>query len=201
MMCRFYVYLGAGKSSLFQGLFRLVDRSCIEGEIIIDGIDISRIPLSHLRSRLSVIPQQPILFVGTLRYNLDPFNQYSDEQCWEALEAVQLKEMARMHQAGLLLPVAESGNNLSVGQCQLICVARAILKQSKILLIDEATANVDERTDRLLQAVITEKFKDRTVLTIAHRLNTISTSDRLLVMEDGKASNFDTPDKILPSSQ
>ncbi|CAF4087720.1 unnamed protein product [Rotaria magnacalcarata] len=192
---------GAGKSSLFQGLFRLVDRSCIEGEIIIDGIDISRIPLSHLRSRLSVIPQQPILFVGTLRYNLDPFNQYSDEQCWEALEAVQLKEMARMHQAGLLLPVAESGNNLSVGQCQLICVARAILKQSKILLIDEATANVDERTDRLLQAVITEKFKDRTVLTIAHRLNTISTSDRLLVMEDGKASNFDTPDKILPSSQ
>ncbi|CAF3544415.1 unnamed protein product [Rotaria socialis] len=200
-MCRFYVYLGAGKSSLFQGLFRLVDRSCIEGEIIIDGIDISRIPLSHLRSRLSVIPQQPILFVGTLRYNLDPFNQYSDEQCWEALEAVQLKEMARMHQAGLLLPVAESGNNLSVGQCQLICVARAILKQSKILLIDEATANVDERTDRLLQAVITEKFKDRTVLTIAHRLNTISTSDRLLVMEDGKASNFDTPDKILPSSQ
>jgi ABC-type multidrug transport system fused ATPase/permease subunit len=193
--------LGAGKSSLFQSIFRLVDRSTIDGEIFIDDIDISRITLNHLRSHISVIPQQPVLFSGTLRYNLDPFNHYSDEQCWKALEAVQLKEMAFKQEAGLLLPVAESGSNLSVGQCQLICVARAILKQSKILLIDEATANVDQETDRLLQAVIAEKFRDRTVLTIAHRLNTVAGSDRLLVLNNGIVANFDRCENILPQYQ
>jgi ABC-type multidrug transport system fused ATPase/permease subunit len=189
--------IGAGKSSLFKGIFRFAHPSNIEGEILIDDVAISRITLNHLRSHLSVIPQEPILFSGTLRYNLDPFSHYSDEQCWMALEDVQLKQLVTNHSAGLLMPIAESGNNLSVGQCQLICIARAILKKSKILLIDEATANVDQKTDELIQAVIADKFRDRTILTIAHRLNTVAKSDRILVLDKGMIVNYDTPMNIL----
>ncbi|CAF2981984.1 unnamed protein product, partial [Rotaria sp. Silwood2] len=184
---------GAGKSSLFNGLFRFIDRSNADGEILIDDIDISRIPLNYLRSRLCVIPQQLILFSDTLRYNLDPFNQYSDEQCWMALEDVQLKNFVSKNPAGLLMPIAESGNNLSTGQCQLICIARGILKKSKFLLIDEATANIDSETDELIQEIIAKKFEDRTVLTIAHRLNTVTKSDRILVLAEGVIINFDIP--------
>ena len=141
-------YIGAGKSSLFNSLLRLIPSSNVEGEILIDDIDISRIPLDYLRSQLCVIPQQPMLFSGTLRYNLDPFNHYSDEQCVMALQDVQLTQFISNDSAGLLMPIAESGNNLSAGQSQLICIARAILKKCKILLIDEATANLDEDTDK-----------------------------------------------------
>jgi ABC-type multidrug transport system fused ATPase/permease subunit len=193
--------VGAGKSSLFKGIFRFAHPSNIEGEILIDDVAISRITLNHLRSHLSVIPQEPILFSGTLRYNLDPFSHYSDEQCWMALEDVQLKQLVTNHSAGLLMPIAESGNNLSVGQCQLICIARAILKKSKILLIDEATANVDKKTDELIQAVIADKFRDRTILTIAHRLNTVMNSDRILVLDKGMIVNYDTPMNILRDYQ
>jgi ABC-type multidrug transport system fused ATPase/permease subunit len=193
--------IGAGKSSLFKGIFRFAHPSNIEGEILIDDVAISRITLNHLRSHLSVIPQEPILFSGTLRYNLDPFSHYSDEQCWMALEDVQLKQLVTNHSAGLLMPIAESGNNLSVGQCQLICIARAILKKSKILLIDEATANVDKKTDELIQAVIADKFRDRTILTIAHRLNTVMNSDRILVLDKGMIVNYDTPMNILRDYQ
>jgi ABC-type multidrug transport system fused ATPase/permease subunit len=191
------MFIGAGKSSLFQGLFRLVERSNIDGEILIDDIDISRITLNQLRSSLSIIPQMPVLFRGTLRYNLDPFEIYTDEQCLMALEAVQLKHRVQDHPDGLYFSVAESGSNLSVGECQLICVARAILKQSKILLIDEATANVDRETDALIQAVITEKFHDCTILTIAHRLNTVVKSDRIVVMEQGQVAKIDIAKNIL----
>ncbi|CAF4700322.1 unnamed protein product [Rotaria sp. Silwood1] len=190
---------GAGKSSLFKGILRFVNRSCVDGKIFIDGVDISRITLNHLRSHLSVIPQQPILFNGTLRYNLDPFNSYSDEQCWMALEDVQLKQFVSNHSAGLLMSISESGKTLSVGQCQLICIARAILKKSKIVLIDEATANVDQKTDDLIQTVLKDKFQDRTVLTIAHRLNTVAKYDRILVLDTGMIVNFDTPTNILQS--
>ncbi|CAF4720124.1 unnamed protein product [Rotaria sp. Silwood1] len=190
---------GAGKSSLFKGILRFVNRSCVDGKIFIDGVDISRITLNHLRSHLSVIPQQPILFNGTLRYNLDPFNSYSDEQCWMALEDVQLKQFVSNHSAGLLMSISESGKTLSVGQCQLICIARAILKKSKIVLIDEATANVDQKTDDLIQIVLKDKFQDRTVLTIAHRLNTVAKYDRILVLDTGMIVNFDTPTNILQS--
>ena len=176
---------------------RLVDRSSVGGVILIDDIDISRVTLSHLRSHLSVIPQQPVLFTGTIRYNLDPFDVHSDEQCWMALEDVQLKEMVSSHPKGLLMPVIESGSNFSVGQCQLICVARAILKPSRILLIDEATANVDEETDAFLQKIIAVKFRDRTVLTIAHRLNTVAACHRLLLLDRGIVIDFDVPEKVL----
>jgi ATP-binding cassette subfamily C (CFTR/MRP) protein 4 len=192
---------GAGKSSLFKGIFRFLPQSNIDGKILIDDIDISRITLNHLRSHLSIIPQQPILFSGTLRYNLDPFHHYSDEQCWSALEDVQLKQFVSQHSADLQMPIGESGNNLSVGQCQLICVARAILKKSKILLIDEATANVDEKTDEIIQEVFTNKFQDRTVLTIAHRLNTVAACDRIIVLDKGVIVNIDTPMNILQHYQ
>jgi ABC-type multidrug transport system fused ATPase/permease subunit len=192
---------GAGKSSIFKGIFRFIHRSNIDGEILIDDIDISRITLNHLRSHLSIIPQHPILFSESLRYNLDPFNHYSDEQCWMALEDVQLKQFVSNHSTGLLMPIAESGNNLSVGQCQLICIARAILKKSKILLIDEATANVDQKTDEIIQTVFTNKFQDRTVLTIAHRLSTLAQCDRIVVLDKGIIVDFDTPMNILQHYQ
>ncbi|CAF1649595.1 unnamed protein product [Adineta ricciae] len=187
----------AGKSSVFQGLLRLVNRSCIDGEILIDDVDIGRVTLKHLRSQISVIPQNPVLFSGTLRFNLDPLEIYTDEQCWKVLEIVRLKEMVFNHPQALHMPIAESGHNLSSGQCQLVCVSRALLRQSRILLIDEATANVDHETDEFLQTLIVDKIKDRTVLTIAHRLNTVRNNDRLLLLNDGKVVDFDVPDKVL----
>ncbi|CAF3807803.1 unnamed protein product [Rotaria sp. Silwood1] len=186
---------GAGKSSLIQALFRLVDQSTINGTILIDGIDIGRISLNYLRSHLSVIPQVPILFCGTLRYNIDPFEQFSNEECLAVLEAVQLKKLVQNHPDGLHLLVAESGTNLSAGERQLVCVARAILKRSKILLIDEATAHVDHATDMMIQEVIADKFRDRTILTIAHRLNTVANSDRILMLQQGEVAYFDVPSK------
>ena len=188
---------GAGKTSIFQSLFRFVDRSLTKGIILIDDIDISQIRLSCLRSHLSIIPQQPTLFTGTLRYNLDPLQQYTDEQCWTVLEAVQLKQMALNHSSGLYFPIAELGSNLSFGQRQLICVARAMLRQSKILLIDEATSNIDQETDRLIQEIIRDKYHDRTVLAIAHRLHTVSNYDRLIVLDHGKIINSGKPDDII----
>jgi ABC-type multidrug transport system fused ATPase/permease subunit len=192
----YFFRLGAGKSSLLQALFRLVDQSAVSGTILIDDVDIGRLSLDHLRSHLSVIPQMPILFCGTLRYNIDPFKQFSDEECLKALEDVQLKQLVRNHPDGLHLLVAESGTNLSAGERQLICVARAILKESRILLIDEATANVDHATDRMIQQVIADKFRDRTILTIAHRLNTVAKSDRILMLQQGEVTYFDVPANI-----
>ena len=174
----------------------MVDRSSITGHILIDGIDISQLSLDDLRSHISVIPQIPVLFCGTLRYNIDPFQQYSDEECLKALEAVQLRHLVTTHPEGLCRPIAESGGNLSAGESQLICVARAILKKSKILLIDEATANVDYATDKLIQLVITDKFRDRTVLTIAHRFDTILKNDRIVILQNGEVDKVDTPGNI-----
>ena len=188
---------GAGKSSLFKGVFRLIPRSNVEGQILLDDVDISRVTLKHLRSKLSVIPQQPILFSGTLRCNLDPLNHYSDDQCWMALEDVQLKQYVSEGSAGLLMPIIESGSNLSVGQCQLICIARAMLKKSKILLIDEATANVDKKTEEIIQEIMSSKLQDRTILSIAHRWNTVAQCDRILVVDNGNIVNFDTPMNVI----
>ncbi|CAF0833288.1 unnamed protein product [Rotaria sordida] len=171
-------HLGAGKSSLLQALFRLVDQSAINGTIFIDDIDIGRLSLDHLRSHLSVIPQVPILFCGTLRYNIDPFEQFSDEECLTALEAVQLKPLVCKHPDGLHMLLMESGTNLSAGERQL------------------ATANVDYTTDRMIQEVIADKFRDRTILTIAHRLNTIANSDRILMLQQGEVAYFDVPNNI-----
>ncbi|CAF4026024.1 unnamed protein product [Adineta steineri] len=190
---------GAGKSSLIQVLFRM--GILVNGQIEIDNIDISTIPLDDLRSRISIIPQDPVLFTGTIRNNLDQFNNYTDQQIWNALDQVQLKTLVNDTMSnGLDSLVSENGCNLSVGQKQLICLARAILKQTKILVIDEATANVDDATDELIQQAIRDKFKECTVLTIAHRLRTVIDSDRILVLSNGEVVEFDTPSSLLANS-
>jgi ATP-binding cassette subfamily C (CFTR/MRP) protein 4 len=187
---------GAGKSSIFQALFRLIDKSTTDGKILIDGIDINTISLNDLRSILNIIPQSPVLFSNTLRYNLDPFSHYTDEQLWDALEAVQLKTKINNLKDKLNIQIAEYGSNFSVGECQLMCVARAILKQSKILLIDEATAHVDTKTDELIQQILREKFTNQTILTIAHRLNTVMDSDKIVIMNDGIIAEYETPREL-----
>ncbi|CAF4354696.1 unnamed protein product [Rotaria socialis] len=187
---------GAGKSSFIQTLFRM--GTIVDGRILIDNIDIATLGLDDVRRRISIIPQDPVLFTGTMRSNLDPFGIYSDPEIWNALEQVQLKTLvADIMSNGLHSLVSESGSNLSVGQKQLVCLARAILKKSKILVIDEATANVDNATDELIQKAIRDKFKECTVLTVAHRLRSVIDSDRIMVLSDGKMVEFDAPEVLL----
>ncbi|KAK9461507.1 P-loop containing nucleoside triphosphate hydrolase protein [Lipomyces oligophaga] len=186
---------GAGKSSLTLSLFRLIEP--VEGHIDIDAVDTSLIGLSDLRHRLAIIPQDSQAFEGTIRDNLDPSLESTDAQLWEVLELSHLKEHVSRMPGGLDARVAEAGSNLSVGQRQLMSLARALLTPSKILVLDEATAAVDVETDKLLQETIRKEFKDRTILTIAHRLNTIIDSDKIIVLSAGKVAEFDSPHKLL----
>lgn len=189
---------GAGKSSLIAALFQLTET---EGSILIDGIDTKDLGLHDLRAKISIIPQEPVLFSGTMRKNLDPFDEYTDAVLWRALEDVELKEVVEDLVAGLESKVSEGGSNFSVGQRQLVCLARAIIRKNKILVLDEATANVDPQTDGLIQTTIRKKFADCTVLTIAHRLHTVMDSDKVLVMDAGKMVEFDQPFKLLQNKQ
>ncbi|KAL4089661.1 hypothetical protein QTP88_024660 [Uroleucon formosanum] len=188
---------GAGKSSFIGALFRL---ALNEGKIIIDGVDIHELELKDLRSQLSIIPQEPVLFSGTMRTNLDPFDEYPDHVLWNALDEVELKDFIEDLPDGLNSKMSASGSNFSVGQRQLVCLARAIVQQNKILILDEATANVDPITDKLIQNAIRKKFRFCTVLTIAHRLNTIMDSDKVLVMDFGKIIEFDHPYSLLKNT-
>ncbi|XP_025162191.1 multidrug resistance-associated protein 4 isoform X2 [Harpegnathos saltator] len=185
---------GAGKSSLISALLHMAK---LDGVIYIDNVNTKKIGLHDLRNKISIIPQEPVLFSATLRENLDPFNKFNDADLWTALEEVELKESMD----SLDHYVQQGGNNLSVGQRQLICLARAILQDNKILVLDEATANVDPMTDALIQNTIRKKFKACTVLTIAHRLNTIMDSDKVLVMDHGQAIEFDHPYILLQNDQ
>uniref|UniRef100_A0A8B9JU16 ATP-binding cassette sub-family C member 5 n=1 Tax=Astyanax mexicanus TaxID=7994 RepID=A0A8B9JU16_ASTMX len=186
---------GSGKSSLGVALFRLVELS--KGSIIIDGVNIAHVGLEALRSKLSVIPQEPVLFIGTVRSNLDPWGQYTDAQVWEALEKTHIKDMISQLPHSLDSEVTENGENFSVGERQLLCVARSLLRHSKILLLDEATAAIDTETDRLLQETIRSSFKGCTTLVIAHRLNTVLSCDRVLVLDQGQLLEFDSPSNLL----
>ncbi|XP_077294803.1 putative multidrug resistance-associated protein lethal(2)03659 [Arctopsyche grandis] len=185
---------GAGKTSIISALFRL---AYVEGTIDIDGVDTGEIGLHDLRSKLSIIPQEPVLFSGTMRKNLDPFDEYSDEILWEALEEVELKDAVTDLAGGLNSKMSEGGSNFSVGQRQLVCLARALIRKNRVLVLDEATANVDPQTDGLIQTTIRNKFADCTVLTIAHRLHTVMDSDKVLVMDAGTAVEFDHPHILL----
>uniref|UniRef100_A0A8D2LF88 ATP binding cassette subfamily C member 3 n=1 Tax=Varanus komodoensis TaxID=61221 RepID=A0A8D2LF88_VARKO len=188
---------GAGKSSMTLCLFRILE--AVEGEIKIDGLRIADIGLHDLRSKLTIIPQDPVLFSGTLRMNLDPFNKYSDEEIWNALELSHLKRFVSSQPTMLDYECAEGGENLSVGQRQLVCLARALLRKTRILILDEATAAIDLETDDLIQMTIRTQFEDCTVLTIAHRLNTIMDYTRVLVLDKGTIAEFDTPSRLIAS--
>ncbi|GAB1302447.1 ATP-binding cassette sub-family C member 2 [Apodemus speciosus] len=218
---------GAGKSSLTNCLFRILESA--GGQIIIDGIDIASIGLHDLRGRLTIIPQRrgikispqgefvgrhvgdgnesgssasvdPVLFSGSLRMNLDPFNKYSDVEIWRALELAHLKSFVTGLQLGLLHEVTEGGDNLSIGQRQLLCLGRAVLRKSKILILDEATAAVDLETDSLIQTTIRNEFSQCTVLTIAHRLHTIMDCDKIMVLDNGKIVEYGSPEELLSNS-
>ncbi|KAB2602017.1 ABC transporter C family member 5-like [Pyrus ussuriensis x Pyrus communis] len=186
---------GSGKSTLIQALFRLIEPSA--GRILIDNVDISTIGLHDLRSRLSIIPQDPTLFEGTIRLNLDPLEEHLDHEIWQALDKSQLGDIIREKEQKLDAPVLENGDNWSVGQRQLVSLGRALLKQAKILVLDEATASVDTATDNLIQKIIRTEFKNCTVCTIAHRIPTVIDSDLVLVLSDGRVAEFDTPIRLL----
>ncbi|XP_053366955.1 ATP-binding cassette sub-family C member 3 isoform X1 [Clarias gariepinus] len=186
---------GAGKSSMTLSLFRLLEAA--EGEISIDGVKIAELGLHDLRSKLTIIPQEPVLFSGSLRMNLDPFEKYSDEEIWNALKLSHLHKFVSNQPAKLDLECSEGGENLSVGQRQLVCLARALLRKTRILILDEATAAVDLETDDLIQSTIRTQFEDCTVFTIAHRLNTIMDYTRVLVLDKGQIAEFDTPANLI----
>ena len=165
--------------------------------MLIDGVDIGTLNLQRARRSMAVIAQDPVLFGGSLRRNLDPFSVQTDLDLWTALEEVQLKAMVEKLPGQLEYRVNETGSNFSVGERQLVCLARALVQKSKIIVMDEATANVDFKTDNLIQEVIRHKFKDSTVLTIAHRLNTIMDYDKVLILDGGRMVEFDKPEMLI----
>ncbi|KVI10190.1 AAA+ ATPase domain-containing protein [Cynara cardunculus var. scolymus] len=188
---------GSGKTTLISALFRLVEP--IGGKIVVDGIDISTVGLHDLRSRFGIIPQDPTLFNGTVRYNLDPLCQHTDQEIWEVLGKCQLKEAVQDKTGGLDSIVVEDGTNWSMGQRQLFCLGRALLRRSKILVLDEATASIDNATDTMLQETIRSEFADCTVITVAHRIPTVMDCTMVLTMSDGKIAEYDDPMKLMRS--
>ncbi len=186
---------GAGKSSLALGLFRLLELT--NGKILIDDLEIDKLGLHDLRHKLTIIPQDPVIFSGTIRTNLDTFGVYSDDELWNALESVDLKSFVMGQENKLEHECSEGGENLSVGQRQQICLARALLRKTRILILDEATASIDHNTDELIQQTIRREFATCTILTVAHRLNTIMDSSRILVLNAGRVAEFDTPQSLL----
>ena len=191
----FFNRTGAGKSTITLALFRIIEP--VEGQIIIDDVDISQIGLHDLRSKISIIPQDPVLFTGTIRFNLDPFDKHSDDEIYQSLEHAHLKNFVNTLEDGIQHKIAEGGENLSVGQRQLICLARALLRKSKILVLDEATASVDYATDELVQKTIKKEFENCTTITIAHRLKTVIDSSKILVLDNGQLHEYDKPNRLL----
>ncbi|KAH7372902.1 hypothetical protein KP509_17G027900 [Ceratopteris richardii] len=190
---------GSGKSTLLLAIFRLVE-PC-GGQLLIDGIDITTLGLHDLRSKLGIIPQDPILFEGTVRNNLDPLGIHNDNEIWKALDECQLAQAIRAKPEKLESSVTESGSNWSVGQRQLFCFGRALLKHGRILFLDEATASVDAQTDTIIQNIIRREFKNSTVMSIAHRIPTVMDSDKVLVMDGGRVKEFDSPASLLFNSR
>ncbi|EGZ11447.1 hypothetical protein PHYSODRAFT_338156 [Phytophthora sojae] len=186
---------GAGKSSLTMALFRI--NELVSGRILIDGVDIATMPLRTLRSHLSIIPQSPVLFKGSLRAYMDPFDEFTDADIWAALEKVDMKAQVSALEGQLAYELSENGENFSVGERQMLCMARALLTRSRIVVMDEATASIDHATERKLQEMIKRDFQDATVLTIAHRLGTVLDSDRIMVLSDGRVVEFDSPRNLV----
>merc|ERR1712051_105691 len=200
---------GAGKSTLSMALTRIVELA--DGKIEIDGQDISKLPIADLRNQITMIPQDPVMFSGSLRFNLDPFDEANDERITELIKKAGLEyllegkskvELEEERKAlAKKLEMKEEGKNLSVGERQLICIIRAILRSNRIVILDEATANIDVVTEQTIQKLIDEEFKGATVICIAHRLNTIIRSDRVLVMGEGRALEYDSPQALMANSE
>jgi ATP-binding cassette subfamily C (CFTR/MRP) protein 1 len=192
---------GAGKSTVTLAIARIVE--IFAGRIWIDGVDIQHVSLSKLRSSITIIPQDATMFTGTLRFNLDPLGKASDEEIVELLEAASLTNVLHADEKGLEQHISENGANLSSGERQLICICRAILRKGKLVVLDEATANIDMVTEQKIQELINTQFKDATMLTIAHRLNTIIKSDKVLVLSFGRIKEFDSPQNLMadPASE
>ncbi|XWS38270.1 hypothetical protein CRYUN_Cryun19dG0117100 [Craigia yunnanensis] len=186
---------GSGKTTLISVLFRLVEPTA--GEIIIDNLNICNIGLHDLRSHLGIIPQDPTLFGGSVRYNLDPLQQHTDNEIWEVLEKCQLREAVQGKEGSLNSFVVQDGSNWSVGQRQLFCLGRALLKRSRILVLDEATASIDNATDSIIQKTIRTEFEDCTVITVAHRIPTVMDCNMVLGISDGKLVEYDEPMKLM----
>ena len=176
-------------------MFRIIEPS--NGTIFIDNVDGSKIGLATLRSNITIIPQDPVLFTGTLRFNVDPFNHHSDEQIWSALKLSHLMSYVSSLREGLEYTISEGGSNISVGLKQLLCLARAILRKTKILILDEATSAVDMETDNLIQETIRSAFNECTIITIAHRINTIIDYNRIMILDQGHLIEFDSPQKLM----
>ena len=186
---------GSGKSSLMIALLRMVELA--NGSISVDGVNLSSLGLSDLRKRITIIPQDPVIFSGTIRFNLDPFSQHSDAELWDALEKSHMREFVEAFNDGLDAKVSEYGENMSAGQRQVICLTRALLRNSKILILDEASSSLDMETDRLIQETIRAHLKDATILTIAHRLFTLADYDKIILMENGRVAEFGSPSGLL----
>jgi ABC-type multidrug transport system fused ATPase/permease subunit len=186
---------GSGKSTITLCLFRILEAT--EGRIMIDDVDISSIGLDKLRKNLTIIPQDPALIEGSLRYNIDPLDKYSDTDILKVMEKIGFDYIVKRSNEGLYQEIAEGGSNLSVGEKQLICITRAILRKSKIIIMDEATASIDYKTEEMIQKAITELLNDSTFITIAHRIKTIINYDRIISLDNGQIVDFDTPKNLL----
>ncbi|MCQ2818077.1 MAG: ATP-binding cassette domain-containing protein [archaeon] len=190
---------GSGKSTISLCLFRIIEP--LTGKISIDGVDISTLGLGKLRSNLTIIPQDPSLMEGTLRYNIDPLNQFTDAEIMEVMKKINFDYIVHNNAEGINQMITEGGSNLSVGEKQLICIVRAILRRSKIIIMDEATASIDYQTEEIIQKAINEILKDSTVLTIAHRIKTIINCSRIIALENGEIVDFDTPKNLLDKKE
>jgi len=190
---------GSGKSTLCLCVFRILEPE--KGTIIIDDVDICKIGLKTLRSKLTIIPQDPILMEGTLKYNIDPLGKYTNEQIIEIIKKIGFEYILDTNSKRLEMPITENGGNLSVGERQLICIVRAILRKSKIILMDEATANIDMKTEDIIQKAINELLVGASIITIAHRIKTILNYDKILVLADGEVIEFDHTKELLDNKQ
>merc|ERR1739838_678273 len=186
---------GAGKSTLFLSLLRMVPIE--DGAIIVDGISIDHVDLTNVRNKMSIIPQEPVMFAGTVKYNIDPYNEHSDKELLDCLERAHLTKFIESKDEKLEYMLSEGGSNISAGERQLICIARALLSKSNILLLDEATSSVDRETDAKIQETIRSEFSHCTILTIAHRINTILDYDQIVVIDQGVVAETGPPDELL----